>query len=32
MSRSTSTCRVKPGAERIEAMVGDMASTRVDGE
>jgi SAM-dependent methyltransferase len=24
--------REKPGAERIEAMVGDMASTRVDGE
>ena len=24
--------RAKPGAERIEAMVGDMAATRVDGE
>jgi hypothetical protein len=24
--------REKPGAERIEAMVGDMAATRVDGE
>ena len=24
--------RAKPGAERVEAMVGDMASTRVDGE
>jgi SAM-dependent methyltransferase len=24
--------RAKPGADRIEAMVGDMASTRVDGE
>ena len=24
--------RAKPGAERVEAMVGDMAATRVDGE
>jgi SAM-dependent methyltransferase len=24
--------RAKPGAERVEAMVGDMATTRVDGE
>jgi SAM-dependent methyltransferase len=27
-----SRLREKPGAERIEAMVGDMAATRVDGE